>query len=225
MEFIKKYLSIINYCLLGIIFSFTSFFIIINILHYSEISKTYSVDFNTYSITNSIENNIKKINENIDVFDMSTYNGSISVDAFNTAKLRIKECINDIKNDKYLEVTSKNNINFLDVYDITVAYDNYVLNDCLNTSLSFINNPQFDNTKLKDNRDLINLQISSLMSETYYLKLDLLSNSSFYYSTNASSRQVKSNPRDSFDQIMSSYNRVTNLLIIISDWFKEEVTK
>ena len=44
MEFFKQYLKIINYTLIGLVFAFTSFYLLANGYHYLELRKDYHVE-------------------------------------------------------------------------------------------------------------------------------------------------------------------------------------
>lgn len=79
MEFFKQYLKIINYTLIGLVFAFTSFYLLANGYHYLELRKDYHVEFNSQPLVTSFENKIKTVNDNISKFNANTYQGSIPV--------------------------------------------------------------------------------------------------------------------------------------------------
>ena len=58
MEFVKQYVKIITYSLIGLAFAFASFYLLSNAYHYLEIRKDFVVDFNTQPLVSNINEKI-----------------------------------------------------------------------------------------------------------------------------------------------------------------------
>ena len=70
---------------------------------------------------------------------------------------------------------------------------------------------------------MISKHINLLLSNTTYLKKDILNNSSYFYNTNIASNSVKNNTRDGFYEVMDAYNAASDFILYISEWFRTEV--
>ena len=55
MEFFKQYLKIISYSLLGLVFAFTSFYLLANLYHFLEIRKDFYADFSKKNLVIGID--------------------------------------------------------------------------------------------------------------------------------------------------------------------------
>ena len=209
MNFFKQYLKFINYSLIGLAFSFTSFYIFTNIFHYLEINKDYVVDFKNYALVTSIDNSLNKVKTNLDKIS----NDSIVKDSINS-------CVSYFNNSAYMNLKEKNKVNIVDVYNLTDSYENQVVNNCFNISLSFLRDNKFlSNSSLAKQKDIINLTINNIIGDTFFLKKELLDNSNYYFNMDYDNNITK----NKLDQILSYYNRASTFLLYISEWYSKGV--
>lgn len=225
MNFIKQYLKIVNYSLIGLVFGFACFYILSNAYHYLEIRKDYIVDVDNERLTLEIENRLKNINENVSSFNANNYHGNISNTRMLLIYQNLNSCVNSFHNKIYKDIYSKNKITIIDVYNLRESYENNILNDCLVTNLHWTTsaNDNLGSNYLANNSYLIKLHMNLLSNETSYLKKDLLNNSSYFYNTLISSSSIKDNTKDGFYEVMSAYNKAASFVEFISIWFKNEV--
>ena len=94
MNFIKQYVKIINYSLMGLAFGFSCFYILTNAYHYLEIRKDYSIDFDSQPLIQDIETKLKNINNNLASFNANTYDGNLSNSRMMLIYQNLKSCIN-----------------------------------------------------------------------------------------------------------------------------------
>lgn len=226
MEFFKQYLKIINYTLIGLVFAFTSFYLLANGYHYLELRKDYHVEFNSQPLVTSFENKIKTVNDNISKFNANTYQGSIPVNKMQVFYHNLKTCNDKFSNETIKNMKDKDKITIIDVYKLRESYENDILNGCIVNNLYWlttINSDTFNSRYLLDNKDMIQLYINSLLDETSYLKKDLINNSSYFFNTSIASSSIKDNTRDGFYEVMGAYNKAASFVEYVSNWYKDEV--
>ena len=102
MSYIKEYLKIIAYMLIGVVFSFSSFYLFINIFHIIELNKSYSIDINETAMVQDYYQKIDNIEKNVSNFQASSYKGTISTSKMMVVQQNIKQCATVLKS-TYLE--------------------------------------------------------------------------------------------------------------------------
>ncbi len=222
MEFIKEYLKVVSYSLLGLVFAFASFYLLANLYHYLEIRKDFVTDFSKQAIIITIDDNLNKIRTNINKFNPNTYKGEIPVTKMSSIKSNIESCLNNIQNDEYINLKSSKRISVLDVYKLREAYEDKVYNNCIVTNLYWLTN-EASGTYLKNNQELTKYYFDSLKSSTSYLKKDLINNSSYFYNTSIASASIKDTAKDGYYDVIDAYSKATNFVLYLSNWFNMEV--
>lgn len=223
MEFIKQYVKIVNYALMGLGFGFACFYLLANSYHYLEIRKDHYVNIDNQPLVKEIEQKLNNVSNNTLSFNTNTYSGNIPNNKMMVISQNLRSCVNSFNNDIYKEIMSKNQITIIDVYNLRESYENNILNDCIVTNLYWtttITEENFNSTYLNNNKNLIMLHVNSLLNETSYVKKDLLNNSSYFFNTSIASSSVKDNTKDGFYEVMSAYNKAASFVEFISDWFK-----
>lgn len=226
MDFLKQYIKTINYILIGLVFGFACFYLLVNAYHYLEIRKDFVVDLNTQPLITDLDSNISKINENISVYNPNNYYGNIPTNKMSVIHQGLKGCVNIFNTKSLQSIKQKNQISIVDVYNLRTDYENEILSDCIVTNLYWtttINKDNFKSEYLLNNKNLIKLYVNSLLNETSYLKKDLLNNSSYYFNTDIAASSVKDNTKDGFYEVMGAYNKAISFVEFVSEWFKNEV--
>lgn len=226
MEFLKQYLKIINYAMMGLVFMFVSFYLLSNAYHYLEIRKDLIIDFNSQPLVNSLDKKIEKVNQNLSTISVNTYHGSIPVNQMQLIYFNLKSCKESFQNETIQFMRDKKKITIIDVYQLRESYENNILSNCIVNNLYWLTTitPEtFSSPYLLNNQSMIQLYINSLLDETSYLKKDLLNNSSYFYNTSIASTSVKDNTRDGFYEVMSAYNKAISFVEFVSDWFTNEL--
>lgn len=226
MEFIKQYLKIINYTLMGLVFGFACFYLLTNAYHYLEIRKDYTVNFNEASLVTTLNTTLDSINSNISGFNASNYTGTVTPTKMQILYNNLSSCVTKFNNETITSMNGKNKITIVDVYNLRESYENDILNGCIVNNLYWLTNitsETFNSKYMLDNKDMIQLYINSLLDETSYLKKDLINNSSYFFNTSIASSSVKDNTRDGFYEVMGAYNKAANFVEYVSIWFKNEM--
>lgn len=224
MDFLKQYLKIISYSLLGLVFAFASFYLLANLYHYLEIRKDYVADFSNHPIVTDIDKSLVQIQANINKFNSNTYSGSIPTLKMQSIKQNIEACLNSINNEEYRHMKSVNRISILDVYKLRETYENEVYNKCIVTNLYWLTELEnINDSYLNNNKELTKYYFDTLKSLTSYLKKDLINNSSYYYNTSIVSASIKDNTKDGYYDVMDAYTKATNFVLYLSNWYRMEV--
>ena len=225
MEFIKEYLKIVSYSLLGLIFSFAAFYLLANLYHYLEIRKDYTADFKNQTVIINIDDSLNKIQRNISTYNPNTYNGTMPSTEMTKIRQNISNCVDSINNEVYTSLKEKTTLTILDVYKLRESYEDKVYNNCIVNNLYWLTTIEdsYPSATLVANRDLTIEYFSTLKNSTFYLKKDLINNSSYFYNTSVASASVKDNTKDGFYEVMEAYTRATNFVLNLSNWFNKEV--
>lgn len=225
MEFIKQYFKIVNYALMGLIFMFAGFYLLVNAYHYLEIRKDYITDVSQENLVINLEEKLNSVLLNVASFNVNDYNGGISSNQMAITKTNLTSCVNQFRNETYNLIKNKDRITIVDVYNLRESYENNVLSKCIVNGLYWTTMVEDDygSKYLFNNKDVTQLYVSSLLSETSYLKKDLLNNSSYFFNTSIASSSLKNNTKDGFYEVMSAYNKAADFVQYVSVWFKNEV--
>lgn len=224
MEFLRQYFKIIGYMLLGLVFIFSSFYILANAYHYFELRKDYIANVNDITIVQDMDKNLADIKYNANTFNPSNYNGKIPANQMSLIQTNLNNCINAFNNDTIKDIRSKTRITIVDVYKLHESYSDSILSKCIVDNLNWVINIKDDypSDYLVKSKEINKMYVQSLLSATSYLKKDLLNNSSYYYNTSISSSSVKDNTRDGFSEVIDAYYDASKYVKYISDWFRKE---
>lgn len=226
MEFVKQYIKVINYALIGMVFAFASFYLLTNAYHYLEIRKDFNTDFNTQPLVLDVQDKMKNVKSNISNFDANTYTGNLKVSQMSVIYQNLRECANSFNNDTIKNLKDKTTLSIIDVYNLRESYENDILGSCIVNNLYWTTTVDKDNFRsdyLVNNKDMMTHNVKSLLANTTYLKKDILNNSSYFFSTSIASSSIKNNTKDGFYEVMSAYSEAANFVEFVSKWFKSEV--
>lgn len=226
MDIFRQYFKLIAYALIGIVFGFAFFYLFLNINHYFEVRRSFSFDGKTDGTVLKIKDNIEKIRSNINTSITSEYVNGLNINDITSVKNRFNVCINVLNSEQFNNVINDEVIDIKDVYNFRELFENEVSSSCLVNQfipLTTGNEPlnQMLGTK---NKDLYALILNDLINSTEYVKNDLLNNSSYYFSTEISLITGKDLTRDSFYQVLSSYEKSTSFILDLSNRYKEAIT-
>lgn len=223
--FIRQYCKIIAYSLMGLVFAFSSFFLIINLYHQAEISRIYPVDFENDAAMKKFNSSVSAIDENLKDFNANRYKGDLTAFQIMTAHAKLKECSEKLNSDVMKDFQTKKQLSIIDVYYLRESFENDVLGSCVVSDLGWFAKASTNQVKsdyLLQNERLLSLYLDGFKSETSYLKKDLLNNSSFYFNTALVATTLRNNVKDGYYELMSSYNKVASVAEDLSKWFYEE---
>ena len=130
-KILLEYANMFAYTFTGLIFGLAFFLLFINFYHMQELAQT--VDVSTYNETTkaSIEEKIETIRNNINVYNQSTYTGSLNIYGLNTAQAKLQSCLDIIESDTMMHYLELDEIGINDSYNFVIDYKNEILNGCL----------------------------------------------------------------------------------------------
>lgn len=224
-KFFIEYANIFGYTIIGLIFGLSFFLLFINFYHMQEISEKF--DVSSYNDTNkeSIENKIEIIRNNINVYDQSTYRGSLNIYGLNTVKLKLEECLELIESQDMMKYFELDEIGIKDSYNFTIDFKNNILNKSLVLQIksmiatdTVMTLPNFNIIK-----SYIDLDIESLLDSVDYIQNNLENADHYYFSTDTNKTNFFSLVDDSYSSVMNNYQKSLDLLVEISNWYRDVV--
>lgn len=221
-EALLEYANTFAYTITGLIFGLAFFLLFINFYHMQELSETY--DISTYNDTNkaSVEEKVNIIKNNINVYDQSTYKGSLNIYGLNTIKLKLEDCLEIIESEDMMKYFELDEIGINDSYNFTVDFKNKILNDCLVMQVKSLFNT--DTVALLPNFNIIKpyveLNLDTLLDSINYVQSNVENSDHYYFSTDTNKTNFFNLIEDSYTDTMNSYQNSLNLLVEVSNWYK-----
>ncbi len=225
IDFLKQYCRIIAYSLMGLVFAFASFFLLINMYHQAEISKVYTIS-SSYrtSVIDDYLTSVQNIKDNLASINPSDYEGTLTSSQAQTAYQKLNTCVTALSNDTISSTFDKQQVNIVDVYYLRESYENEAVKNCLG-SLSWFadaSEKEIKNTFLLQNEKVLGLYINELAGKTNSLKSRLLNNSSFHFTTYISAITYDE-VSGSFTEVVDAYSDVATLTEELSNFLKQEM--
>ena len=224
-KILLEYVNMFAYTFTGLIFGLAFFLLFINFYHAQELSQV--VDVSSYNDTSkaSIENKIEIIRNNINVYNQSTYTGSLNVYGLNTAQAKLQACLDIIEGDTMMHYLNLDEIGINDSYNFVVDYKNEILNGCLVMQVKSMFNT--DTVAMLPNFNLvkpyIDMNVDNLLSSTDYVQSNLENSDHYYFTTQANKNNFFNLVSDSYSDTMNSYSNSLDLLVEVSNWFRSVV--
>lgn len=220
-----EYANVFAYTITGLIFGLAFFLLFINFYHMQELAET--VDVSAYNDTNkaSVEEKIETIRNNINVYNQSAYNGSLNIYGLNTVQLKLQDCLEIIESEDMMKYFELDEIGINDSYNFTVDFKNKILNDCLVMQVKSLFNtdtvatlPNFDTIK-----PYVELDLEALLDSTNYVQSNIENSDHYYFSTETNKANFFNLVDDSYSDIMNSYQNSLDLLVEVSNWYRDIV--
>ena len=222
--FINEYIKVLAYTFMGLLFAYSSFFLILNIYHYQEVRKSYSLDVADSENYKSIVANLKLIEKNLDV-EVANYTGDSDGFAMATLQKNLYGCITDINNNSFKEMKAKKDINVKDTEALKNIVVNSVINSCLIEKLYYTTYDTKNIKFLSNDAILLKTNIDTINSEVDYINKAIMNNSSLSFNTTNSLNNVYNSVGDNYNNLLNLYKRSTDILLTVSSKFNKEVVE
>ena len=220
---LNEFSETMGYAIVGIIFGFCFFLFFLNFYHMKEISTKIKRGDETKSQVQEGRDKLKTIETNIDVFDPNNYKGTDDKYSLMSIKSRIQVCLN--------QYNSKNLNNYLDMKEMTIndiykfqkTYEVDIINNCFSSNITEIGKETGSISNVKDLSNIapfVNVSVLQLQNDLTYINDSLENNTNYFFSNNNSKENVFEMSRDSYAAIFKSYNSSIDLLLALSQWFK-----
>lgn len=220
-----EYANVFAYTITGLIFGLAFFLLFINFYHMQELAET--VDVSSYNDTNkaTVESKIETIRNNISVYNQSTYTGSLNIYGLNTVQLKLQDCLEILESEDMMKYFELDEIGIKDSYNFTLDFKNKILNDCLVMQVKSMFNT--DTVSMLPNFNVIKpyveLNLDTLLDSTNYVQSNIENSDHYYFSTETNKANFFNLVDDSYSDVMNSYQNSLDLLVEISNWYRNVV--
>ncbi len=224
-KILLEYVNMFAYTITGLLFGLAFFLLFLNFYHMDELSST--VDVSSYNDTNlqTIQSKVDTIKNNIDVYNQNSYYGSLNIYGLNSVQLKLQQCIDIIESDEMMGYFDRDTIGIKDTYDFIISYRSQILNNCLVMQIKSMFNTETISTLPNFNiiKPYVDLNVDSLMSSTDYVKNNIENADHYYFSTEGNKNNFFNLVRDSYTNTMEDYQETLDLLVNISNWYRNVV--
>ena len=220
-----EYANFFAYTITGLVFGLSFFLLFINFYHMQELAET--VDVSSYNDTNkaTVESKIETIRNNISVYNQSTYTGSLNIYGLNTVQLKLQDCLEILESEDMMKYFELDEIGIKDSYNFTLDFKNKILNDCLVMQVKSMFNT--DTVAMLPNFNIIKpyveLNLDTLLDSTNYVQSNIENSDHYYFSTETNKANFFNLVDDSYSDVMNSYQNSLDLLVEISNWYRNVV--
>ncbi len=220
-----EYANVFAYTITGLVFGLSFFLLFINFYHMQELAET--VDVSSYNDTNkaTVESKIETIRNNISVYNQSTYTGSLNIYGLNTVQLKLQDCLEILESEDMMKYFELDEIGINDSYNFTLDFKNKILNDCLVMQVKSMFNT--DTVAMLPNFNIIKpyveLNLDTLLDSTNYVQSNIENSDHYYFSTETNKANFFNLVDDSYSDVMNSYQNSLDLLVEISNWYRNVV--
>ena len=220
-----EYANVFAYTITGLVFGLSFFLLFINFYHMQELAET--VDVSSYNDTNkaTVESKIETIRNNISVYNQSTYTGSLNIYGLNTVQLKLQDCLETLESEDMMKYFELDEIGIKDSYNFTLDFKNKILNDCLVMQVKSMFNT--DTVSMLPNFNVIKpyveLNLDTLLDSTNYVQSNIENSDHYYFSTETNKANFFNLVDDSYSDVMNSYQNSLDLLVEISNWYRNVV--
>lgn len=209
-------LDFVSYLIITFIMGLSFFLLFINIYHCNEVNYVYEKDVEEFFVSNVLKEEISAISLKLTTVNLENYTDNSNYSLLVDTNDRINKCVSILNSENLYNSLDKEKMNILDIYEFQENYENNIVDECLVKQLYGI-------VDLGDESDIMNNFIKNnidiILTDVSYVKNNLLNNSSYYFSTNASKNNVFNLYKESYYQIVSSYRKTVNFVDMVTEWY------
>ena len=224
-KILLEYVNVFAYTIIGLIFGLAFFLLFLNFYHMQELDA--KVDVISYNENNRVkaEEKIATIKNNINVYNQSTYNGTLNIYGLNTVQIKLQNCLEILESDEVMKYFKLDKIGVKDSYNFSIDFKNRILNDCLVMQIKSIFNT--DTVASLPNfsiiRPFVELDIDTLLGTTDYVQSNIENSDHYYFSTTNNKINFFDLAEDSYADVLNSYQSSLDLMVEDSNWYKNVV--
>ncbi len=227
-KFLQEYIRVIAYSILGIVFAYASFYLFLNMYHHAEISASYNIDMINSTTHLNIQNNLNTISNNIN-YNINNYTGNIEKQVLLGFQGRLKLCVQDLGSEEYFDFVALGDYDVIDAQEFLNLYNSKVANSCLVLQLTDLFALFTDELMQIDGFEMIyemsQIQIKQLTNSNNYIKDNLENNSSYYFNSLTAKNTTFNQVSSSIYSTMFNYDNAVEYVLLVSELFKDEVSK
>ena len=213
------------YTITGLIFGLAFFLLFINFYHMQELNT--KVDMTAYNQNNKalVEEKLETIRNNINVYNQSTYNGSLNIYGLNTVQIKLQNCLEILESKDMMKYFELGEVGINDSYNFSLDFKNKILNDCLVMQIKSLFNT--DTVATLPNfyiiKPYVDLDLDTLLGSTDYIQSNIENSDHYYFSTDNNKTNFFDLTEDSYSSVMNNYQNSLDLMVEISNWYRSIV--
>lgn len=213
------------YTITGLIFGLAFFLLFINFYHMQELNT--KVDMTAYNQNNKalVEEKLETIRNNINVYNQSTYNGSLNIYGLNTVQIKLQNCLEILESKDMMKYFELGEVGINDSYNFSLDFKNKILNDCLVMQIKSLFNTDTVATLPNFNiiKPYVDLDLDTLLGSTDYIQSNIENSDHYYFSTDNNKTNFFDLTEDSYSGVMNNYQNSLDLMVEISNWYRSIV--
>lgn len=225
-KLLLEYANLIGYTFTGLIFGLAFALLFINYNHARDIDEIIDVSDNLTATREQVQAKIDTIKANAASYDASTYQGNYVSYDLNNIQLRLNSCVASFESEESQNYLNKTEYSLKDVYDFGEFYQNNILNDCVIMQMNALGSSDSQSINIPSLsyiRPFINLNIKKLMNSPSYIMSNIENADNYQFSNNDNKNTIFSLTRDSYYAILENYNTSLDLVVEVSEWYKNTV--
>ena len=224
-KILLDYASAFAYTITGLILGLAFFLLFINFYHMQELNT--KVDMTAYNQNNKalVEEKLETIRNNINVYNQSTYNGSLNIYGLNTVQIKLQNCLEILESKDMMKYFELGEVGINDSYNFSLDFKNKILNDCLVMQIKSLFNT--DTVATLPNfyiiKPYVDLDLDTLLGSTDYIQSNIENSDHYYFSTDNNKTNFFDLTEDSYSSVMNNYQNSLDLMVEISNWYRSIV--
>lgn len=212
-EFIREYIKIIAFSIMGFIFVLTSFYFVINYYHGEEIKRQIYIGQND-SHLNTYKETVDKIKVNLDNFKSKKITTGPYFSVYNTLStchLTLTANYYNMETNRYYSPN--------DIFKLGGNFQSDVLNNCWALHLSSLKDSNARD--FKKISPFVSNEINSISSKTKFALEEIMNNSSYFYTTKITSVTIRNYLNSDYNMIVDSYQEFANIVLYLSEMLND----
>ena len=219
-KFLIDYINVISYTICGLVFVMACFLLLLNFYHAKEVNSKYRLNSDELKVKNEFYKEIEQIRYNINEYSIEDYNGIYKKEDLYLVKSAVGKCVSSFDNEEFLTMIEKEEVNILDVYELNKFFKENILDDCLLKQLYVLyDSDEIDFPSFMEIQPFVKNNISQLLTANDYLEDNMKNNSSYFFSSDSTKKQIFDNTRDGYYQVIRSYRNSIQLISDLSKWY------
>ena len=215
-EFIKEYLNIIAGAIIGFVFVLTSFYLVMNYYHYTELDKSIYIDNNDMRL-NEYKETVNKIKNNLDTYSNTRKDNN----KYENIYQNLSTCYNVMTaKDLYYKIETNRYYKPYDLYLLGGKFQSDVLNICWALHLSSIGEESYPK-EVRRYAPLVKNNVKTIIRKTSDAMDELQNNSSYFFTTKITSATVRNYLTSDYETIVNSYQEFANIVLNLSNVINE----
>ncbi len=221
-----EYIKIIGYTVVGLVFAYSAFYFILNFHHAKELSRTVSINVKENDMYNKIANNIAEVKGNIAGFNSGKYHGNVPLGFLLTMSGKLEICTRQFENETFMQLQDRTEFGAQDIYQFATSFQSSILNGCLIQQfydLSSSTGNEIPDASVRSFAPFLKTNIESMIDSSSYIISSYHYNNIYYFTTDLTNNTLYNRSSQAFYKTLSLYDKSSDLLLELSNWFKNEV--